>query len=175
MKIINLKQLYYPLYEEDTFVEVEDEIADAIMEEHRIDENTRRKLWAHTYSLDESPGLEYHFLEQTSSSEDILLQRGSDQYQEFLLSRLDEALATLTPTQIRRVNARFVGGQKYREIAQAEGIDTSIAHHSVRDAIRRLQKYFIKHGWMEPLKEKSICTKTSSPKRRRRKQNEKKS
>ena len=175
MKIINLKQLYYPLYEEDTFVEVEDEIADAIMEEHRIDENSRRKLWAHTYSLDESPGLEYHFLEQASSSEDILLQRGSDQYQEFLLSRLDEALATLTPTQIRRVNARFVGGQKYREIAQAEGIDTSIAHHSVRDAIRRLQKYFIKHGWMEPLKEKSICTKTSSPKQRRRKQNEKKS
>ena len=60
MKTINLKQLYYPFYEKDTFVEVEDEIADAIMEEHRIDENTRRKLWAHTYSLDESPGLEYH-------------------------------------------------------------------------------------------------------------------
>lgn len=175
MKIINLKQLYYPLYEEDTFVEVEDEIADAILEAHRIDENSRRKLWNHTYSLDESPGLEYHFLEQASSPEEILLQRASDQYQEFLLMKLDEAFATLTPTQIRRVNARFVGGQKYREIAQAEGIDTSIAHHSVRDAIRRLQKYFIKHGWMEPLKEKSICTKTSSPKRRRRKQNEKKS
>ena len=31
MKIINLKQFYYPFYEEDTFVEVEDEIADAIM------------------------------------------------------------------------------------------------------------------------------------------------
>ena len=93
MKIINLKQFYYPLYAEDTFLEVEDEIADAIMEEHRIDENTRRKLWAHTYSLDESPGLEYHFLAQASSSEEILLQRESDQYQEFLLSRLDEALA----------------------------------------------------------------------------------
>ena len=74
-------------------MEVEDEIADAIMEEHRIDENTRRKQWAHTYSLDESPGLEYHFLAQASSSEEILLQRESDQYQEFLLSRLDEALA----------------------------------------------------------------------------------
>lgn len=28
MKTINLKQLYYPLYAEDTFLEVEDEIAD---------------------------------------------------------------------------------------------------------------------------------------------------
>ena len=152
MKTINLKQLYYPLYAEDTFLEVEDEIADAIMEEHRIDENTRRKLWAHTYSLDESPGLEYHFLEQASSPEEILFQRASDQYQEFLLSRLDEALATLTSTQIRRLNARFVEGRKFREIAEAEGIDTSIAHHSVRDAVLKLQKYFIKHGWMKPPK-----------------------
>ncbi len=175
MKTINLKQLYYPLYAEDTFLEVEDEIADAIMEEHRIDENTRRKLWMHTYSLDESPGLEYHFLEQASSSEEILLQRASDQYQEFLLSRLDEALATLTPTQIRRLNARFVEGRKFREIAEAEGIDTSIAHHSVRDAVLKLQKYFIKHGWMKPPKEKSICTKISPPKRQRKKQNKKKS
>ena len=149
MKTINLKHLYYPLYAEDTFLEVEAEIADAIMEEHRIDENSRRKLWAHTYSLDESPGLEYHFLEQASSSEEILLQRASDQYQEFLLSRLDEALATLTPTQIRRLNARFVEGRKFREIAEAEGIDTSIAHHSVRDAIRRLQRYYVGHGFME--------------------------
>ena len=169
MKTINLKQLYYPFYEKDTFVEVEDEIADAIMEEHRIDENSRRKLWNHTYSLDESPGLEYHFLEQASSPEEILLQRASDEYQEFLLSRLDEALATLTPTQIRRLNARFVEGRKFREIAEAEGID-----HSVRDAVLKLQKYFIKHGWMKPPKEKSICTKISPPKRQRKKQNKKK-
>ena len=162
MKTINLKQLYYPLYAEDTFLEVEDEIADAIMEEH-------------TYSLDESPGLEYHFLEQASSPEEILFQRASDQYQEFLLSRLDEALATLTSTQIRRLNARFVEGRKFREIAEAEGIDTSIAHHSVRDAVLKLQKYFIKHGWMKPPKEKSICTKISPPKRQRKKQNKKKS
>ena len=91
-----------------------------------------------------------------------------------MVSRLDEALATLTPTQIRRLNARFGEGKKFREIAEAEGIDTSIAHHSVRDAVLKLQKYFIKHGWMKPPKEKSICTKISPPKRQRKKQNKKK-
>ena len=38
---------------------------------------------------------------------------------------------------------------KYREIAEIEGIDTSIAHHSVRSAIRRLQRYYVGHGFME--------------------------
>ena len=48
---------------------------------------------------------------------------------------------------------------KYREIAEMEGIDTSIAHHSVRDAIRRLQKYFIQNGWMEKPRNAAIDTK----------------
>ena len=78
-----------------------------------------------------------------------MLQREADQYRKFLLGKLGEALSTLTPKQLRRLKARFVDGMKYREIAEIEGIDTSIAHHSVRDAIRRLQRYYIKHGFME--------------------------
>lgn len=149
MQRINLRKYYYPLYDEDIFIEVSDEIADALWEEHRIDDNTRRNLWIHTYSLDESPEIENHFPEQICSAEEILLQREADQYREFLLGKLDEALATLTPKQIRRLKTRFVEGKKYREIAEIEGIDTSIAHHSVRAAIRRLQRYYIKHGFME--------------------------
>ena len=149
MQRINLWKYYYPLYDEDIFIEVSDEIADAIWEEHRLDDNTRRDLCTHTYSLDESPEMENHFPEQTCSAEEILLQCESDQYQEFLLEKLGEALATLTPKQLRRLKARFVDGMKYREIAEIEGIDTSIAHHSVRAAIRRLQRYYIKHGFME--------------------------
>lgn len=149
MQRINLRKYYYPLYDEDIFIEVSDEIADAIWEEHRIDDNTRRNLWIHTYSLDESPEIENHFPEQICSAEEILLQREADQYREFLLGKLGEELATLTPKQLRRLEARFVDGLKYREIAEIEGINTSIAHHSVRDAIRRLQRYYIKHGFME--------------------------
>ena len=149
MQRINLKKFYYPLYDEDIFIEVSDEVAVAILEEHRLDDNTRRNLWVHTYSLDESPEIENHFPEQTCSAEEILLQREADQYREFLLGKLDEALSTLTPKQLRRLKARFVDGMKYREIAEIEGIDTSIAHHSVRAAIRRLQRYYVRHGFME--------------------------
>ena len=60
MKTINLKKYYYPLYETDTFIELPDEIADAIAEEWRTDHNSEQRLWSHTYSMDYSPGLEYH-------------------------------------------------------------------------------------------------------------------
>lgn len=149
MQRINLKKFYHLLYDKDIFIEVPDEVAVAILEEHRLDDNTRRNLWVHTYSLDESPEMENHFPEQTCSAEEILLQREADHYREFLLGKLGEALSTLTPKQLRRLKARFVDGMKYREIAEIEGIDTSIAHHSVRAAIRRLQRYYVRHGFME--------------------------
>ena len=159
MQRINLRKYYYPLYDEDIFIEVSDEVAVAIWEEHRLDDNTRRNLWIHTYSLDQTPEIENHFPEQICSAEEFLLQREADLYREFLLGKLGEALATLTPKQLRRLKARFVEGKKYREIAEMEGIDTSIAHHSVRDAIRRLQKYFIQNGWMEKPRNAAIDTK----------------
>ena len=149
MQRINLRKYYYPLYDEDIFIEVPDEIATALWEEHCFDDNTRRNLWIHTYSLDESPEIENHFPEQICSAEEILLQREADQYREFLLGKLDAALATLTPKQLRRLKSRFMEGKKYREIAEMEGTDPSIAHHSVRAAIRRLQRYYIGHGYME--------------------------
>lgn len=159
MQRINLRKYYYPLYDEDIFIEVPDEIATVLWEEHCLDDNTRRNLWIHTYSLDQSPEIENHFPEQICSAEEIMLQREADQYREFLLGKLDEALATLTPKQLRRLKARFVEGKKYREIAEMEGIDTSIAHHSVRAAIRRLQKYFIQNGWMEKPRNAAIDAK----------------
>ena len=159
MQRINLRKYYYPLHDEDIFIEVSDEIATALWEEHCLDDNTRRNLWIHTYSLDQSPEIENHFPEPICSAEEILLQQEADRYREFLLGKLDEALTTLTPKQLRRLKARFMEGKKYREIAEMEGIDTSIAHHSVRDAIRRLQKYFIQNGWMEKPRNAAIDTK----------------
>ena len=159
MQRINLRKYYYPLYDEDIFIEVPDEIATALWEEHCLDDNTRRNLWIHTYSLDQSPAIENHFPEPICSAAELLLQREADQYRELLLGKLGEALATLSPKQLRRLKARFVEGKKYREIAEIEGTDTSVVHHSVRDAIRGLQKYFIQNGWMEKPRNAAIDTK----------------
>ena len=85
--------------------------------------------------------------------------------------RLQEALATLTPKQACCIKARFVDGLKFHEIAEAEGISTTLATSTTYQAITKLRKYFIKHDWMEPTQEVTICTKPTPPKRNRKRPN----
>ena len=89
-----------------------------------------------------------------------------------MMERLREALATLTPRQASCLHARFWEGKQFKEIAEAEGFTTSAAIVTVRNAIIKLQKYYIKRGWMKPPKEKAICTKTAPPKRNRKRRAE---
>ena len=92
-----------------------------------------------------------------------------------MMERLREALATLTPRQASCLHARFWEDKPFKEIAKSEGFTTSAAIVTVRNAIIKLQKYFIKHGWMSQPKEDAICTKTSPPKRNRKRTSAKKS
>ena len=77
MKTLNLKKYYYPICKKDTFVEVPDEVADAIVEESRAENANDAKQHYHCYSLDASPGIEHHFPEQVISPEDILMEKGN--------------------------------------------------------------------------------------------------
>ena len=123
--------------------------------------------------------MEHHFPEQAVSPEDILMEKETEREQEaaraLRMEQLREALATLTPRQASCLHARFWEGKPFKEIARAEGFTTSAAIVTVRNAIIKLQKYYIKRGWMKPPKEKAICTKTAPPKRNRKKTNAKKS
>ena len=82
MKTINLKKYYYPICKKDTFVEVPDEVAEAIVEESRAEDANDAKQHYHCYSLDASPGMENHFPEQAVSPEDILMEKETEREQE---------------------------------------------------------------------------------------------
>ena len=82
MKNINLKKYYYPICKKDTFVEVPDEVADAIVEESRAENANDAKQHYHCYSLNASPGIEHHFPEQVISPEDILMEKETEREQE---------------------------------------------------------------------------------------------
>ena len=179
MKTINLKKHYYPIVKKDTFVEVPDEVAEAILEESRAENANDARQHYHCYSLDASPGMENYFLSHVLSPEDILTGQETEREQEathaLMMERLREALSTLTPRQASCLHARFWEGKPFKEIAGAEGFTTSAAIVTVRNAIIKLQKYYIRRGWMEPPKEKAICTKTTPPKRNRKRTSAKKS
>ena len=144
MAIINLRKHYYPLYTKDTFIEVPDEVA-AVMEECRLYENRQegRKSYYHVYSMDCSPGIENHAMFLVQSPEDLIIREIDEAAEELLLEHLAEAITHLSPTQARRLHARFALEKKFREIAPDEGISGSCACDSVTGALKKLQKILL--------------------------------
>ena len=55
MKTINLRKFYGSVYKTDTFIELPDEIVDALESEERIEHYSGQKIREHTYSIDYSP------------------------------------------------------------------------------------------------------------------------
>ena len=150
MAVINLRKHYYPLYTKDTFIEVPDEVA-AVMEECRLYENRQegRKSYYHVYSMDCRPGIENHAMFLVQSPEDLIIREIDEAAKELLLERLAEAITQLSPTQVRRLHARFALEKKFREIAADEGVSGSCATESITSAIRKLKKIFAKNGWLK--------------------------
>lgn len=150
MTVINLKRYYYPLVKTDVFMEVPDEIADALLHLRREENNRERKVWYHKayFSLDCEDGIENEAIGWAQPSpEDYMIRAEDEAAHELLLEHLREAIGTLTPTQARRLHMRYMLEMKYREIAEAEGISQTQASDSVRAAVKRLRNYFKKQKW----------------------------
>lgn len=152
VQTINLKKYYYPLYTKDTFVEVSDEVAEALLLMHREENNRIRKMYYHKayYSLDREDGIENNALDSFEPSpEEIVLQEEEERFFLLKLERLDEAISSLTPVQARRIRAKYLLGRKVTEIAAVEGVSTGVIYRSIRDGFQKIQTYFEKHHWKE--------------------------
>ena len=153
MQTINLKQ-YYPFCTEDTFVEVSDEIVEAFLLDKRTEAARERKMYRYKafYSLDCNDGIENAAIGWAQPSpEDCLMEKEAQAEYAELLRRLYEAISSLTPTQARRVHARYMLGMKVKDIAAMEGITPSQAGKSIHAALRRLRRYFIRRKWTSGL------------------------
>lgn len=145
---------YYPTIRKDTFVEVSGEVAEALEEGLRIERRQeKKKLYHKVFSMDTNDWTQLHISIYAQSPEDVLLRAEEHAEQERNLSRMTEAFAHLTPTQARRIRARYMGGKKLREIGELEGTGESEAGHSVRSGIRRMRRYFIQQKWLNAQKE----------------------
>lgn len=150
MTVINLKRYYYPLVKTDVFMEVPDEIADALLHLRREENNRKSKMFYHKayFSLDCEDGIENEAIGWAQPSpEDYMIQAENEAAHELLLEHLREAIGQLTPTQARRLHMRYMLEMKYREIADIEGISPTQASDCVRRAVKKLQKYFKKKKW----------------------------
>ena len=150
MPQINLKKVYYYLYPKDTFIEVSDEVAEALLILHRAEEARNSKIRYHKayYSLDCDDGIENHILnEPAPSPEEIYLEKEEEELLRLSLERLNEAINHLTPIQARRIRKRYLLGMKIREIAEQEGVSYRVVFETLRDSLTKMRKYFDKRKW----------------------------
>ncbi|WP_300448784.1 sigma factor-like helix-turn-helix DNA-binding protein, partial [uncultured Oscillibacter sp.] len=81
------------------------------------------------YSLDADDGIEYSACLRELTPDEVLELKER-------FCRLWNALNSLPETQGRRVDAHFILGMTYREIAQAEGVDKSSVRESVLSGLK---------------------------------------
>jgi RNA polymerase sigma-70 factor (ECF subfamily) len=120
MTIINLRDFYY-WYTQDEYIEVSDDVAEALRASVRYEAAYQRRLSRHKaqYSLDCDDGIEYSACLRELTPDEVLELKER-------FCRLWNALNSLPETQGRRVDAHFILGMTYREIAKAEGVDMSV-------------------------------------------------
>lgn len=135
MTTINLRD-YYPIYKEDTFIEVSDEIATFLAEEKRLQTNYEQYIRDNKafYSLDWGDGIEAAALDKPEQPDEA--------YERAELVRLlDEALTSLPETQRRRVYTHIVLQMNKSHIATSENVSEGSVRESIRRGIANLEKF----------------------------------
>lgn len=137
MELVNLKKFYPRLYAKDTLIEVSDEVAEALLFMQRQESASIRRLYYHRafFSLDCEDGIENDRIgEIAPSPEEICIRRENEQLLLITVNHLHEAMACLSPAQFRNLHARYVLGLKVREIAEMEGVTSSVVSQTGRSA-----------------------------------------
>ena len=127
----------WQVYPVDTYVEVSEEVLNAIQAAQRMEAAYDRRMYRHKahYSLDYGNGIEKATVSHAPTPEDIF---EAKQQQE----RLYAAVMTLPEKQAKRLYAHFYLGMTPVEIAHAEGVDPSSVRRSIRNGLKRLAKKF---------------------------------
>ena len=135
MTTINLKD-YYPWYLTNEYIEVTDEVAEALMASKRAEAAHAERVRYNRayYSLDCDDGIEYSACVHEPSPQELLDRKE-------LFFRLWNALNSLPEIQGRRVDAHLIQGKSYRHIAREEGTDKSVVRRSVERGKESMKKY----------------------------------
>lgn len=135
MKMINLRD-YYPVYTEDTFVEVSDEVAAFFAEDKRRQTNYAQYIRDHKafYSLDQGDGIETAALHKPEQPDELLMQAEERQ-------ALETALASLSETQRRRIVQYIILQMSQQSIARKEGVQRGSVCESISRGLANLKKF----------------------------------
>ena len=124
---INLRE-YYPFYDDDCFIEVEDIIAMSLQSFELFEKAYQKRIKRHKafFSLDRNDGIERKSI--------LFVLDPSEIYERKIINQaLYTALKSLSDKQARRIYAHYFLGMSKAAISKMEGI----SEHTVRDSIKR--------------------------------------
>ena len=136
MTTINLRDFFY-WYKADEFIEVTEEVAEELRV-GKVEDVThwrRMKRNRANYSLDAGDGIENSICEFEPSPEECMAL--IEQYR-----RLCCALNHHPETQGRRVDAHYLLGMSYQEIAKAEGVREDAVRKAIDRGLEHMRKFF---------------------------------
>lgn len=135
MITINLRK-HYPWYTHDEYIEVPEEVFEAIRAGERQESAYKQRMYYHRahYSLDVGDGIENDALHPEPTPEQIYDYK-------FTMQQLCNALNSLPDAQGRRVDAFYLLGMKKVEVAKVEGVNDSSVCLSIKTGLRNMRKY----------------------------------
>lgn len=135
MTIINLRD-FYPSYTSDSFIEVPDEVAAALLEFDRKEAAYRLRTYRHKayYSLDREDGIEHEAIFVALSPTEIYERKVT-------MQELHAAIANLPDKQAKRIYAHFILGMSQTEIAKAEGVSKMAVCYSIERALKAMENF----------------------------------
>lgn len=132
---VNLRKLYPTLYSADVFVEVSDEVFEAIRAFERAEAAWQRRKYRYRaqYSLDYGNGIENDLLLWPETPEEAFEAK-------MMRREIFDALHALPAAQKLRVYARYFLEEKPRQIARREGVHPSRVYTSLQSGLRTLSR-----------------------------------
>lgn len=139
MTKINLRKQYPDFYKTDIYIEVADEIAEAMLAFDRQEVAYRRRTYYHKafYSLDRGDGIEYDAVFTSVTPWEVYERKVT-------LEQLHAAIAALPDKQAKRIYAHFFLGLTMREVAQAEGVSAMAVNNSILRGLKSMEKFLKK-------------------------------
>jgi len=139
MITINLRK-HYPWITRDEFIEVPEEVYEAIRAGERQESAYKQRMYYHKahYSLDVGDGIENDAIYPELTPEQIYEYKVT-------MQQLCNALNSLPEIQGRRVDAHYILGMKKVEIAKAEGVTDSCVCGAIKTGLRNMRKYLHNH------------------------------
>jgi len=132
---INLRD-YYPIYPNDEFVEVTEEVAEQLHQWEQNEKSHRRKrnrYLAH-YSLDLGDGIENDAVFSCITPDELYERKLTRQ-------QLYAAISALPDKQATRVYAHFIMGMSQVDIAHVENVSTVAVSSSIARGLQRMGRY----------------------------------